>query len=52
MIKMVMCLTRHPGMTREQSRDYWRDQHGPFFMKNAAAMRARSTCNHIRWIRL
>lgn len=41
MIKFVMCITRHPDMTRAQFRDYWLNQHGPFFMQNAAAMRAR-----------
>jgi uncharacterized protein (TIGR02118 family) len=28
-------------MTREEFRDYWMNKHGPFFMKNADAMRAR-----------
>lgn len=41
MIKFIMCLTRHPDMTREQFRDYWLNQHGPFFMKNADAMGAK-----------
>jgi uncharacterized protein (TIGR02118 family) len=41
MIKFVMCLTRHPDMTREQFQDYWSNNHGPFFMKNAGAMRAK-----------
>ena len=41
MIKFVMCITRHPDMTREQFRDYWLNRHGPFFMQNAAAMRAK-----------
>jgi uncharacterized protein (TIGR02118 family) len=41
MIKFVMCMTRHPDMSREQFKDYWMNKHGPFFMKNAAAMRAR-----------
>ena len=40
MIKMVMCICRHPDMTREQFQDYWLNKHGPFFQKNAAAMRA------------
>lgn len=38
MIKFVMCITRHPEMTREQFRDYWMNSHGPFFMENAEAM--------------
>ena len=41
MVKFIMCVTRHPDMTREQFRDYWMNSHGPFFMQNAAAMRAR-----------
>ena len=41
MIKFVMCLRRHPNMTREQFQDYWINKHGPFFMKNAAVMRAK-----------
>lgn len=41
MIKFVMCLTRHPDMSREQFMDYWQNEHAPFFMKNAATMRAK-----------
>ena len=41
MIKFVMCLTRHPSMTREEFRDYWENKHGPFYMKNAAGMGAK-----------
>ena len=41
MIKFVMCITRHPDMSREEFNDYWINKHGPFFMKNADAMRAR-----------
>ena len=41
MIKFVMCLTRHPRMTREEFRDYWKNKHGPFFMKNADNMGAK-----------
>ena len=41
MIKFVMCLRRHQNMTREQFQDYWINKHGPFFMKNAAVMRAK-----------
>lgn len=41
MIKFVMCITRHPDMTREQFQDYWLNKHGPFFMENASAMRAK-----------
>ena len=41
MIKFVMCITRHPDMTREEFQDYWMNKHGPFFMGNASAMRAK-----------
>ncbi len=41
MIKFVMCITRHPDMTREQFQDYWSNKHGPYFMKNAGDMRAK-----------
>ena len=41
MIKFVMCLTRHPDMTREQFQDYWLHKHGPFFQEHSADMRAK-----------
>lgn len=41
MIKFVMCITRHPDMSREEFKDYWMNKHGPFFMENADAMRAK-----------
>jgi len=41
MIKFVMCLTRHPSMTCEDFQDYWKNNHGPFFMKNAGKMGAK-----------
>jgi uncharacterized protein (TIGR02118 family) len=41
MIKFIMCITRHPGMSREEFKDYWMNKHGPFFMQNADAMRAK-----------
>ncbi|MDJ0976666.1 MAG: EthD domain-containing protein [Planctomycetota bacterium] len=31
MIKFVMCLHRHPDMTREQFQDYWKNSHAPLF---------------------
>ena len=52
MIKFVMCLTRHPDMTREEFKDYWMNKHGPFFMSNADAMGAKNMCNHTHWIPL
>ena len=41
MIKFVMCIHRHPDMSREEFQDYWLNKHGPFFQANAQAMRAR-----------
>ena len=41
MIKFVMCITRRPGMSRDEFRDYWINRHGPYFMQNASAMRAK-----------
>ena len=41
MIKFVMCITRHPDMTRDDFRDYWLNKHGPFFMSNADSMGAK-----------
>ena len=41
MVKLVMCLTRHADRTREEFQSYWRNEHGPFFMKNADAMGAK-----------
>ena len=41
MIKFVMCITRHPSMSREQFQDYWRNSHGPFFMRNADLIGAK-----------
>ena len=41
MIKLIMCLHRHPNLTREQFQDYWLNNHGPFFQKHAADMRSK-----------
>ena len=40
-IKLVMCLYRRQDITREKFQDYWLNKHGPFFQKNAAAMRTK-----------
>lgn len=40
MIKFVMCLTRHPNLSREAFKEHWKNQHGPFFMSKADAMGA------------
>ena len=41
MIKLVMCLTRHPRLSRAEFLDYWKNSHGPFFMKGADTMGAK-----------
>ncbi|MBT8486325.1 MAG: EthD domain-containing protein [Phycisphaerales bacterium] len=41
MIKLVMCLHRHPDLTRQEFRDYWMNNHGPFFRKHMDDMRAK-----------
>jgi uncharacterized protein (TIGR02118 family) len=41
MVKFVMCLCRHPDLSREQFQAYWRDSHGPLFMKFADTYRAK-----------
>jgi uncharacterized protein (TIGR02118 family) len=41
MIKLIMCLRRHPNMTREQFQNYWKNNHAPLFMKNANVMRTK-----------
>lgn len=41
MIKLVMCLTRRPDITREEFKEYWMKKHGPFFMSKAQAMGAK-----------
>ena len=41
MIKLVMCICRHPDMTRAEFQDYWQNKHGPFFQENAGTMRSK-----------
>lgn len=41
MIKFIMCLTRHPDMTRQQFQDYWLNEHGPFFQKHSGDMKSQ-----------
>ena len=41
MIKLIMCLTRRSDLSRDQFQDYWKNSHGPFFMKNSNVMRAK-----------
>jgi len=40
MPKMVMCVTRHPDLSREAFGEYWLNNHGPLFKKHAAALKA------------
>lgn len=41
MIKLVMCITRRKGMTRDAFRDHWLNVHGPHFLEVAADYRVR-----------
>ncbi len=41
MIKLMMCLCRRAELSRVEFQDYWQNQHGPFFQKNAATMRSK-----------
>jgi uncharacterized protein (TIGR02118 family) len=40
-IKFVMCLRRHPDLTREQFQDYWLNKHAPLFKSFAETFRAK-----------
>ena len=41
MVKFIMCLRRHPDMTREQFQDYWLNKHAPLFKSFAETFRAK-----------
>lgn len=41
MIKMVMCITRRPGMSREAFQKHWLAFHGPHFMEIAKDYRVK-----------
>ncbi|TCK17173.1 uncharacterized protein (TIGR02118 family) [Thiogranum longum] len=41
MVKLIMCCTRRPDMSREEFQDYWLNKHAPFFMGSASKMRAK-----------
>ena len=41
MIKMMMCIVRKSGTTREEFQDYWLNSHGPLFQSFADAYRAK-----------
>ena len=40
MIKLVMCLRRHPEMSRREFQEYWLHKHGPFFQSFAKTHKA------------
>lgn len=41
MIKFVMCICRHPELSRKQFQDYWLNRHGPLFQKFAETYKAK-----------
>ena len=41
MIKFVMCLHRHPDMSREEFHRYWCDNHAPLFNSFASTHKAK-----------
>lgn len=41
MIKLIMCLNRSPKLSREEFQGYWKNNHGPLFMRNAHVMRTK-----------
>lgn len=41
MIKFVMCICRHPELSRKQFQDYWLNHHGPLFQKFADTYKAK-----------
>jgi uncharacterized protein (TIGR02118 family) len=38
MLKLVFCLRRLPGLSREEFQRYWRETHGPLVRGHAAAL--------------
>lgn len=40
MIKFVMCVKRHPNLSRSEFQDYWLNHHGPLFKKFADTYKA------------
>ena len=41
MIKFVMCLHRHPNLSREEFQDYWKNKHAPLFQSFADTHKAK-----------
>lgn len=47
MIKLIFCLKRLPGMTREKFQTYWRETHAPLVQRHAEVLRiARYVQSH------
>ncbi|MCF4166544.1 EthD domain-containing protein [Zavarzinia compransoris] len=38
MIKLMVCMRRQPGMSRERFQHYWREVHGPMAVERAKAL--------------
>lgn len=41
MFKMIYCLRRKPGLSREDFQRYWRDQHAPLVRRHAPSLGVR-----------
>lgn len=41
MIKLMVCMRRQPGMSREQFQHYWREVHGPMAVERANTLGIR-----------
>ncbi len=41
MVKFVMCLHRHPDLSRAEFQRYWRDEHAPLFQSFAEVHQAK-----------
>jgi uncharacterized protein (TIGR02118 family) len=41
MLKLIMCVTRLPHLTREQFDNHWRDRHGPLVRSHQQILRIR-----------
>jgi uncharacterized protein (TIGR02118 family) len=41
MIKLVYCLRRLPGLSRDEFQRYWRENHGPLVRERAEVLRIR-----------
>src|SRR5438132_8742241 len=41
MVKLVFCVRRRPGMSREECQRYWRENHAPLVRRHAETLRIR-----------